>query len=185
MQMAAPPEVCCETGESSDSQWDARACSRAMFCRCCCRPGGTRTPRTLFLWPRACSPSSTCRPPGRRAEGVARTYWLLFVAALAVFGIANLIWLGETTLRFPGSLQHALLFFYRLYAAPLAMTLLLRRYQVGAGFTREAGLDFLQVGILGWLIFFALFYLPAQSLSLADTRFRASSGSAMRSISCC
>ena len=107
----------------------------------------------------------------RRAEGVARTYWLLFVVALAVFGIANLIWLGEATLRLPGSLQHALLFFYRLYAAPLAMMLLLRRYQGGAGFTREAGLDFLQVGIVGWLIFFALFYLPARSLSLADTRF--------------
>jgi len=71
-----------------------------------------------------------CLPAaGRRAEGVARTYWLLFVAALAVFGIANLIWLGEATLRLPGSLQHALLFFCRLYAAPLAMTLLLCRYQ--------------------------------------------------------
>ena len=63
MQMAAPLEVWRETGESSDSQWDARACSRAMLCRCCCRPGGTRTPRTLFLWPRACLPSSACRPP--------------------------------------------------------------------------------------------------------------------------
>ena len=71
-----------------------------------------------------------CLPAAqRRAEGVARTYWLLFAVALAVFGIANLIWLGEPTLRLPGSLQHALLFFYRLYAAPLAMTLLLRRYQ--------------------------------------------------------
>jgi len=33
-----------------------------------------------------------CLPAAqRRAEGVARTYWLLFAVALAVFGIANLI----------------------------------------------------------------------------------------------
>lgn len=107
----------------------------------------------------------------KRAEGVARTYWLLFTLAVVVFGVANAIWAAEATLQFPGPLQHALLFFYRLYAAPLAMTLVLRRYQGGVGLTKEAGLDFLQVGIVGWLIFLALFYLPAQNLSLSDARF--------------
>jgi diguanylate cyclase (GGDEF)-like protein len=101
---------------------------------------------------------------------VARTYWLLINAAFAIFGFANAIWVYQASSGAELPFQPALLFSYRFYAAPLAMTLFLRPDQESGRYRQAASLDLLQIGVIISLVFFTLFYFPAKALSSPEVR---------------
>jgi ABC-type multidrug transport system fused ATPase/permease subunit len=103
-----------------------------------------------------------------RSAGSVRIFWVLFSAALWLFVAGTLFWLCEVLLGWVPS-QELLVISYRLYAVPLAMILFVPGEVADQReFTKEATLDFLQLGILAWLAMFVLFYLPTRSLALRD-----------------
>jgi hypothetical protein len=74
----------------------------------------------------------------RRAQGVARTYWLLISATFAIFGFANAVWVYQASSGVELPFRTAWLFSYRFYVAPLAMTLFLRPDQDSEGCRKAA-----------------------------------------------
>lgn len=98
----------------------------------------------------------------RRSAGLARPFWLLAAAGLAVWGVANLGWAYYEVILHreppPGSLVR---FLFGTESIFFAMALLLDPDKDSTALDTESALDFVQIAIVFFFLFVGFYYLPA------------------------
>jgi PAS domain S-box-containing protein len=96
-----------------------------------------------------------CGIVASRWQHVARVFWIFFATAFAAYGISAVEWAYyESWLHAPVPISSVSQFLYLCYDAPLVMVLLLRRRGRSSGLSWARVLDYLQI----LLIFFLLYY---------------------------
>jgi PAS domain S-box-containing protein len=96
-----------------------------------------------------------CGIVASRWQHVARVFWTFFATAFAAYGISAIEWAYyESWLNAPVPISSVSQFLYLCYDAPLVMVLLLRRRGRSSGLSWARALDYLQI----LLIFFLLYY---------------------------
>jgi PAS domain S-box-containing protein len=101
----------------------------------------------------------------KKIPGFSRSFWTLVTFSMAVWGIANLGWTYfEVILHIeppPGSMIR---FLFDTQSMFFVMALLLNQESNDSGIDIEETLDFLQIGILFFVIYFGVYYLTAETL---------------------
>ncbi len=103
-----------------------------------------------------------CLSASRRGKGLAGTFWLLFVLAFASYGLSNVIWTYyENYRRTPVPFSLISQFLYLCYDAPIVMTLFLREGEEFSGLDWQRSLDFVQMLLVAFLVYYDFLYLRA------------------------
>ncbi len=101
----------------------------------------------------------------RRGRGLSRTFWLIFGASMAMWGVANLGWMYyEVLLHSEPPTSSAVRFLFGLESVLIAITLFLDQDKDSPRIDPESALDFIQIGIVFFLIYLEFYYLPARRL---------------------
>ena len=101
----------------------------------------------------------------RRGRGLSRSFWLLVGFAWATWGIANVGWMfHEVLLRAEPEPQSFVRFLFDIEGAFFAMALFLDDERDSAQLDLATLLDFLQIGIVYFLIYLGVYYLPLLSM---------------------
>ena len=100
-----------------------------------------------------------------KQPGFSRSFWTLVAFSMAVWGVANLGWtFFEVKLGVeppPGSIIR---FLFDTHGMFFVMAMFLNQEKGDSSVDTEETLDFLQVGILFFLIYFGMYFIPAESL---------------------
>jgi PAS domain S-box-containing protein len=100
-----------------------------------------------------------------RGRGLSRTFWLIFGASIAMWGVANLGWMYyEVLLHSEPPTTSAVRFLFGLESVLIAITLFLDQDKDSPRIDPESALDFIQIGIVFFLIYLEFYYLPARRL---------------------
>ena len=106
-----------------------------------------------------------CYRAARRQAGFSRSFWTLVGFSMVIWGIADLGWayyeLALHTLPNPGSLVR---FLFDTHGMFFVMAVFLNQEKTDSSIGLEEILDFLQIGILFFFIYFGMYYLPATNL---------------------
>jgi len=103
-----------------------------------------------------------CLLAARRSRDLARTFWGLFSLAFSAYGISNVVWmLYENWLRQPIPASVISQFLYLCYDAPIVMALFLREGEDPSGLDWQRSLDFVQMLIVAFLIYYDFLFLRA------------------------
>ena len=109
--------------------------------------------------------AAMCFRAARKAPGFTRSFWTLVGFGMAMWGVADLGWTYyEVILNIkppPGSLIQ---FIFDTYGMFFVMAVFLNKEKKDSNVGLEEALDFTQVGILFFFIYFGMYYLPALSL---------------------
>jgi len=109
----------------------------------------------------------------RRGRGLSRPFWLIVGAGVALWGVANLGWMYyEVVLHTEPSTTSAVRFLFGLETVLIAMALFLDQDKDSSRIDAEAALDFIQIGIIFFFIYFEFYYLPAHHLDLNSAFLR-------------
>ena len=101
----------------------------------------------------------------RRGRGLSRTFWLIFGASIVMWGVANLGWMYyEVLLHSEPPTTSAVRFLFGLESVLIAITLFLDQDKDSPRIDPESALDFIQIGIVFFLIYLEFYYLPARRL---------------------
>src|SRR5467141_3943323 len=101
----------------------------------------------------------------RRGRGLSRTFWLIFGTSIAMWGVANLGWMYyEVVLYSEPPATSAVRFLFGLESVLIAITLFLDQDKDSPRIDPESALDFIQIGIVFFLIYLEFYYLPARRL---------------------
>src|SRR6266436_2034669 len=101
----------------------------------------------------------------RRGRGLSRTFWLIFGAGIAMWGVANLGWMYyEVVLHSEPPTTSAVRFLFGFESVLIAMALFLDQDKDSPRIDAESALDFLQIGIVFFFIYVEFYYLPAHRL---------------------
>ena len=101
----------------------------------------------------------------RRGHGLSRTFWLIFGASIVMWGVANLGWMYyEVLLHSEPPTTSAVRFLFGLESVLIAITLFLDQDKDSPRIDPESALDFIQIGIVFFLIYLEFYYLPARRL---------------------
>src|SRR6266851_6277712 len=101
----------------------------------------------------------------RRGRGLSRTFWLIFGASIAMWGVANLGWMYyEVVLYSEPPATSAVRFLFGLERVLIAITLFLDKDKDSPRIDPESAFDFIQIGIVFFLIYLEFYYLPARRL---------------------
>jgi PAS domain S-box-containing protein len=101
----------------------------------------------------------------RRARGLSRTFWLIFGASIAMWGVANLGWMYyEVVLHSEPPTTSAVRFLFGLESVLIAITLFLDQDKDSPRIDLESALDFIQIGIVFFFIYLEYYYVPARRL---------------------
>jgi PAS domain S-box-containing protein len=101
----------------------------------------------------------------RRGRGLSRSFWLLVGFAWATWGIANAGWMFyEVVLGVEPPALSAVRFLFDIQGAFFAMALFLDDERDSTQLDLATLLDFLQIGIIYFLIYVGLYYVPSLSL---------------------
>jgi PAS domain S-box-containing protein len=110
--------------------------------------------------------AGACFQASRRHPGFSRSFWMLVSIGMGMWGLANFGWAYyEIALRSeppPGSLIR---FLFDTHGMFFVMAVFLNQDKQGSSLDLPELLDFLQIGILFFLIYFGAYYLPAIRLS--------------------
>jgi PAS domain S-box-containing protein len=107
-----------------------------------------------------------CFRAARKSPGFTQSFWTLIGFGIGVWGVANLGWtyyefvLGSQPP--PGSLIR---FLFDTHGMFFVMAIFLNQEKRDARVETEEALDFVQIGILFFLIYFGTYYLPSLSLT--------------------
>ena len=100
-----------------------------------------------------------------KLPGFSRSFWTLVAFSMSVWGIANLGWtFFEVILGVeppPGSIIR---FLFDTHGMFFVMAMFLNQEKEDSSIDTEEILDFLQIGILFFLIYFGMYFIPAESL---------------------
>jgi two-component system cell cycle sensor histidine kinase/response regulator CckA len=106
-----------------------------------------------------------CYRATRKVTGFARSFWTLIAFSMAIWGIADLGWAYSEFVRHQepeaGSLVR---FLFDTHGMFFVMAIFLSQDKNNSDVNFEETLDFLQIGILFFLIYFGMYYLPATNL---------------------
>lgn len=98
----------------------------------------------------------------RRASGMARPFWLLVGCAMATWGVANLGWTYyEAVLHIEPPTGSLVRFLFDTQGVFFAMALFLDQDKDLPQIDPESVLDFIQIAIVFFFIFFGVYYLPS------------------------
>jgi PAS domain S-box-containing protein len=101
----------------------------------------------------------------RRERGLSRTFWLIFGASIAMWGVANLGWMYyEVVLHSEPPTTSVVRFLFGLENVLIAITLFLDQDKDSPRIDPESALDFIQIGIVFFFIYLEYYYLPARRL---------------------
>src|SRR6267154_970617 len=101
----------------------------------------------------------------RRGRGLSHTFWLIFGASIAMWGVANLGWMYyEVVLHSEPPTTSAVRFLFGLESVLIAITLFLDQDKDSPRIDPETALDFIQIAIVFFLIYLEFYYLPARRL---------------------
>ncbi len=105
-----------------------------------------------------------CLLAARRSQGLARTFWGLFALSFSAYGISNIVWTYyENWLRAPVPASPVSQFLYICYDAPIVIALFLREGEDPSGLDWERSLDFVQILMVTFLIYYDFLFLRALS----------------------
>jgi hypothetical protein len=97
----------------------------------------------------------------RRGRGLSRTFWLIFGASIAMWGVANLGWMYyEVVLHSEPPATSAVRFLFGLESVLIAITLFLDQDKDSPRIDPESALDFIQIGIVFFFIYLEYYYVP-------------------------
>ena len=101
----------------------------------------------------------------RRGRGLSRTFWLIFGASIAMWGVANLGRMYyEVLLHSEPPTTSAVRFLFGLENVLIAITLFLDQDKDSPQIDPESALDFIQIAIVFFFISLEFYYLPARRL---------------------
>ena len=117
--------------------------------------------------------AALCWRSGRRATGFARSFWALIAFAMGVWGLADLGWSYYEVFQHseppPGSMIR---FLFDTHGMFFVMALFLDQQKHSSKIDLEEALDFIQIGILFFFVYFDMYYLPASTLSSSGALHR-------------
>jgi PAS domain S-box-containing protein len=114
-----------------------------------------------------------CFGASRRAEGMARPFWIFIGCGVAAWGVANLGWLFyEVVLRSEPPAGSGVRFLFNFQTIFFAMVMFLDQEKDSARIEPAFLLDFSQIAIVFFLIFFGLYYVPSIHTSLQGAAIR-------------
>jgi PAS domain S-box-containing protein len=103
-----------------------------------------------------------CFLAARKGSGFSRSFWILAGFGMGMWGVADLGWTYyEVLLRNeppPGSLIR---FLFDTHGMFFVMAIFLNQDKTDSRVESEEALDFIQIGILFFLVYFGMYYLPA------------------------
>jgi signal transduction histidine kinase len=98
----------------------------------------------------------------RRSRDLARTFWGLFALAFTAYGISNIAWsYYENWVHQPVPSSQISQFLYLCYDAPIVMALFLREGDDPSGFDWQRSLDFVQMLLVAFLLYYDFLFLRA------------------------
>ncbi|MGB8321447.1 MAG: PAS domain S-box protein [Candidatus Acidiferrum sp.] len=107
-----------------------------------------------------------CFRAARKDPGFSRAFWSIVGFGIAMWGVANFGWayyeLVLHTLPAPGNIIR---FLFDSQGMLFVMAIFLDQEKTNAEVEPEEALDFVQIGILFFLIYFGMYYLPSLSFS--------------------
>ncbi len=110
--------------------------------------------------------AATCLRTARRCKGFAQSFWMLAGFGMGMWGLANLGWAYyEVFLHHeppPGSMTR---FLFDTQGMFFVMAVFLNQEKTDSRVETAEALDFVQVGILFFLIYFSMYYLPSLNLT--------------------
>jgi PAS domain S-box-containing protein len=106
--------------------------------------------------------AAMCFRAARREPGFSQSFWTLVGFGIGVWGIANMGWAYYELFRHteppPGSMIR---FLFDTQGTFFVMAIFLDQQKTSSKVEVEEALDFIQIGILFFLIYFGMYYLPA------------------------
>jgi len=122
----------------------------------------------------ACLLAATmCLRASRRFSGFSESFWTLVAYGMCLWSVASLGWAYyEVFLHAippPGSMIR---FLFDSHGMFFALAIFLNQEKTHARVELEEALDFVQIGILFFLIYFGMYFLPAADLSVRDALAR-------------
>jgi signal transduction histidine kinase/CheY-like chemotaxis protein len=103
-----------------------------------------------------------CVVASRRSRLLGRTFWILFAFAFTAYGVSNVVWAYyENWLRLPVPASPVSQFLYLCYDAPIVMALFLREGEDPSGLDWQRSLDFVQMLMVAFLIYYDFLFLRA------------------------
>ncbi|SPF49385.1 putative Periplasmic sensor hybrid histidine kinase [Candidatus Sulfotelmatobacter kueseliae] len=127
------------------------------------KPGSPRALLSNLTQIAACfTAAGFCLAASRRSRDMARTFWALLAVSLASYGLSNVVWTfyenwRQTAVPFSPISQ----FLYLCYDAPLVMALFLRESEDPSGLDWQRSLDFVQMLMVAFLIYYDFLFLRA------------------------
>jgi PAS domain S-box-containing protein len=110
--------------------------------------------------------ATLCFRAAQKSPGFSQSFWTLIGFGMGIWGVANLGWLYyevfPKTEPPPGSLIR---FLFDTHGMFFVMAIFLNQEKRDSRVETEEALDFVQVGILFFLIYFGTYYLPSLTLS--------------------
>lgn len=103
-----------------------------------------------------------CILASRRGGGLDRTFWGLFAFSFLAYGASNIIWTYyENWAKTPVPASPVSQFLYICYDAPIVMALFLREGEDPSGLDWQRSLDFVQMLMVAFLVYYDFLYLRA------------------------
>jgi PAS domain S-box-containing protein len=109
--------------------------------------------------------ATMCFRAARKSPAFSQSFWTLVGFGMGMWGVADLGWTYyETILRIEPPTGSLIRFLYDTHGMFFVMAIFLNQDKADSRVESEELLDFIQVGILFFLIYFGMYYLPAQSV---------------------
>jgi len=127
------------------------------------KPGSPRALLSNLTQIAACfTAAGFCLAASRRGRDMARTFWVLLAVSFTSYGLANGVWTyyenwRQSAVPFSPISQ----FLYFCYDAPLVMALFLRESEDPSGLDWQRSLDFVQMLMVAFLIYYDFLFLRA------------------------
>ncbi len=110
--------------------------------------------------------AAMCFRAARKAPGFSQSFWTLIGFGMGVWGAADLGWsYYEVILRTEPPSDSLIRFLFDTHGMFFVMAIFLNQEKRDSRVETEEALDFIQVGILFFLIYFGTYYLPSLRLS--------------------
>jgi PAS domain S-box-containing protein len=109
--------------------------------------------------------AAMCFRAARRVHGFSQSFWILVGVGMGVWGVADLGWMySEIVLHTVPETGSIVRFLFDTQGMFFVMAIFLNQEKEDATVDLEEALDFLQIGILFFFIYFGMYFLPASNL---------------------
>jgi PAS domain S-box-containing protein len=107
-----------------------------------------------------------CFRAAQNSRGFSQSFWTLVGFGMGIWGVADLGWsYYEVILRIEPPAESLIRFLFDTHGMFFVMAIFLNQDKTDSQVETEEALDFIQVGVLFFLIYFGTYYLPVRSLT--------------------